>query len=71
MNSKAIKFKDTWAAPGSQLHQALVDGDINLATKIYHACERDLKKLEGREDKNRWAAEQASAFFGIPLKEIT
>jgi hypothetical protein len=70
MHKKSIQFKDTWAAPGSQLHQALVDGEINLATKIYHECENARKKLEGREDKNRWTAEQASAFFGIPLKEL-
>lgn len=69
MNRRSIQFKDTWAAPGSQLHQALTDGNKNLATKIYHECENNLAKLEGREKKDRWTDEQASAFFGLPLKE--
>ncbi|CAG9229378.1 hypothetical protein [Burkholderia vietnamiensis] len=45
MHIKAIKFKDTWAAPGSQLHAALEDKDLVLARKIYDQCEDDNKKL--------------------------
>ncbi|HDR9086275.1 TPA: hypothetical protein QDB10_002166 [Burkholderia vietnamiensis] len=45
MHIKAIKFKDTWAAPGSQLHAALEDKDLALARKIYDQCEEDNRKL--------------------------
>ncbi|MFW6855309.1 hypothetical protein ACODYM_28880 [Burkholderia gladioli] len=45
MHRNAIKFKDTWAAPGSQLHQALVDQNLKLAERIYRQCEDDNQKL--------------------------
>jgi hypothetical protein len=70
MNRRSIQFKDTWAAPGSQLHAALTDGNKKLALKIYHECDDAQKKLEGRENKDRWTDEQASAFYGlVPTKE--
>lgn len=47
MNRKSIKFKDTNAAPGSQLHAALLECDYIKAEKIYHQCERERKALEG------------------------
>lgn len=45
MHRNAIKFKDTWAAPGSQLHAALEDRDLALARKIYDQCEEDNRLL--------------------------
>ncbi|MGN8188572.1 hypothetical protein ACTJLD_21550 [Burkholderia sp. 22088] len=45
MHVKAIKFKDTWAAPGSQLHAALEGKDFELAREIYDRCEADNRKL--------------------------
>lgn len=45
MNSKSIKYRDTYAAPGSQLHQALTDGDQKKAAAIYEQCEKDQAKL--------------------------
>jgi hypothetical protein len=45
MNRRCIRYKDTWAAPGSQLHAALTDGNKKLAERIYLQCEEDAKKL--------------------------
>jgi hypothetical protein len=47
MNKRSIRYRDTWAAPGSQLHAALEDGNKPLAEKIYAEWERDRAKLEG------------------------
>jgi hypothetical protein len=49
INTKACKpFKDTWAAPGSQLHAALEDGDRKKAAAIYDECEKRLAQEQGR-----------------------
>ncbi|WVR18156.1 hypothetical protein JXVLWARM_CDS_0105 [Burkholderia phage Bm1] len=45
---RCIRIKDTWAAPGSDLHRALTDGDRKKAIEIYNQCERDRAKREGR-----------------------
>lgn len=45
MHRNAIRFKDTCAAPGSQLHAALEGKDFELARKIYDQCEADNRKL--------------------------
>ncbi|QRE00496.1 hypothetical protein [Burkholderia phage BCSR129] len=42
--ARCIRYKDTWAAPGSALHQALTDGNKKAAEKIYNECERRLAK---------------------------
>jgi hypothetical protein len=49
MNKRSIQYRDTWAAPGSQLHAALTDGNKRLADSIYTQCEKDRAKLEGRD----------------------
>ncbi|MEZ2310806.1 hypothetical protein AB6809_29600 [Paraburkholderia sp. RCC_158] len=49
MNNRSIRYKDTWAAPGSRLHAALEDGNKKLAEQIYQECERERAKLEGRD----------------------
>ena len=33
----AIPFRDTVAAPGSELHKALVENDLQKAIQIYNA----------------------------------
>lgn len=42
---KCIRYKDTWAAPGSALHAALTDGDEKKAKSIYDDCERVYNSL--------------------------
>jgi hypothetical protein len=42
------RFKDTWAAPGSQLYAALEDGDRKKAAAIYDECEKRLAQEQGR-----------------------
>jgi hypothetical protein len=51
MNKRSIRYKDTWAAPGSRLHAALEDGNKKLAEQIYQECERDRAKLEGARNQ--------------------
>jgi hypothetical protein len=64
MNSKSIKYRDTTAAPGSQLYQALEDGDQAKAKAIYEQCEQDLARLEGRCETCNKPWEQHD--FGVP-----
>lgn len=47
MNRRALPYRDTHAAPGSQLHAALEAGDKALAERIYQQCERERIALEG------------------------
>lgn len=46
--AKCKRFRDVYAAPGSQLFQALEDGDRKKAAAIYDECERLLAKEQGR-----------------------
>jgi hypothetical protein len=64
MNNKSIKYRDTYAAPGSQLYQALVDDDKAKAAAIYEQCEKDRARLEGRCTKCGKTWEQHD--FGVP-----
>ncbi len=43
MHRKAIRYKDTWAAPGSELFAALEAGDSKKAHTIYINCEARLR----------------------------
>lgn len=45
MHAKSKPYRDTWAAPGSQLHEALESGDTARAERIYQECEKDAKDL--------------------------
>lgn len=45
MHRNCIRYRDTWAAPGSQLHAALLDQDHERAASIYRQCEDDARKL--------------------------
>ena len=47
MNSRSIRYRDTWAAPGSQLFEALESGDRAKADQIYIKCEIDRRIAEG------------------------
>lgn len=47
-NEMCKRFKDTWAAPGSQLYAALEDGDRKKADAIYNECEKRLAQEQGR-----------------------
>lgn len=46
MHVKAKPYRDTWAALGSQLFEALEAGDAKKAAEIYEACEHDRVTLE-------------------------
>lgn len=45
MHVKAKPYRDTWAAPGSQLFEALEAGDAKKAAEIYEECEWEARKL--------------------------
>ena len=45
MHRNSIKFRDTGAAPGSKLHEALQNKDMKLAERIYQECERAAREL--------------------------
>jgi hypothetical protein len=47
MNKRSIKYRDTWAAPGSQLFEALESGDAARADRIYKECEIALRLSQG------------------------
>jgi hypothetical protein len=47
-HEKCKRFKDTWAAPGSQLYGALEDGDKRKAAEVYNECEKRLALEQGR-----------------------
>jgi len=42
---RPIPYKDTKAAPGSQLYAALEAGNKTLAERIYQQCEHDAREL--------------------------
>lgn len=46
-HAKCLQFRDTWAAPGSDLYAALEAGDQQKAKQIYDACEARLRKEQG------------------------
>ncbi len=45
MHRNSIKYKDVWAAPGSTLHKALTDKDMELAERVYRQCEKEAREL--------------------------
>ncbi len=63
MNHRSIRYRDTWAAPGSQLHAALEDGDTKRAEEIYRQCEKEAAELIA---KAHTAAVQMHAGLVIP-----
>lgn len=48
-HSVCLKYKDTWAAPNSDLYKALEEKNFELAEKLYQRGERVLKELEDRK----------------------
>lgn len=45
----AIPFRDTIAAPGSDLHKALMENDLQKAIKIYNATTERMLTLVQRK----------------------
>lgn len=66
MNSKSIKYRDTWAAPGSQLHAALEAGDRVLAEKLYQQGELDARNLLEQARYRNW--DSAKVWEGVNLR---
>jgi hypothetical protein len=64
MHRNCKTYRDVKVAPGSQLYQALEDGDKQKAEQIYQQCEKDLVELEGRCLKCKQPWEQHD--FGVP-----
>lgn len=54
MHRNCVRYKDTMAAPGSKLHEALTDGDTKRAEAIYQECERDARNLVEKERYRSW-----------------
>lgn len=46
-HKKCRRYRDTWAAPGSQLFEALEAGDRTRADRIYTICEMERSAREG------------------------
>jgi dihydrodipicolinate synthase/N-acetylneuraminate lyase len=50
INHKAcLPYKDTWAAPNSDLYRALDEKDFEKAKRIYERCEEICRRLERGE----------------------
>jgi hypothetical protein len=72
MNKRSIRYRDTWAAPGSQLHAALTEGNKKLAEKIYQDCEKERAKLEAKGAAVRVSFEPVDhAIDGTPIHDPT
>lgn len=48
MHRNCIKYKDVWAAPGSNLHAALTEKKAELAAKLYKECQEREATLNKR-----------------------
>jgi hypothetical protein len=48
VNKRCIKYKDVWAAPGSQLHEALLAGDMKVVERLYQEGLVAAKKIMDR-----------------------
>jgi hypothetical protein len=46
VHRNCIRYKDVWAAPGSTLHKALTDKDMDLAERTYQQCQKEANALE-------------------------
>ena len=57
-NRKLIPYKDTFAAPGSELYKALQDKNEKKAAQIYNECEKVFQKYYKKKvTKNEWREE--------------
>lgn len=54
MNARCIKYRDTWAAPGSQLFEVLDAGDTVRADSIYMECESEYLRYNKCASHNRF-----------------
>lgn len=46
---KGIPYRDTYAAKGSDLYNALMEGNLKLANQIYNATTERMKALTAKE----------------------
>jgi hypothetical protein len=53
MHRKSLPYKDTWAAPGSQLYLALENNNMGLAKAIYEQCEAEARDLVTRYEPSQ------------------
>lgn len=51
MKSEPVKYKDTLAVPGSELHRLLTEGKTKAAEASYQATEQRHRKLMGLSDE--------------------
>lgn len=58
MNARCIKYRDTYAAPGSELFAALDAGNKAKAESIYQACEARLRLEQGIRWEFNWAVKR-------------
>lgn len=61
MNARCIRYRDTWAAPSSQLFEALEAGDVVRANRIYTECEIALYRSYGLPDHHIFKCEPGCA----------
>ena len=52
MNKNCKRYRDTWAAPGSQLFEALEVGNPAKADQIYIECEVQRRIAEGERPES-------------------
>lgn len=50
MNPKCKPYRDVYAAPGSELFQALVDGDHKKAARVYEEAKKREKALTTNQE---------------------
>lgn len=53
-----LKYRDTLAAKGSQLYQAIQSGDKKLMERIYKETTANYAKLHSKEDRD-WFLEHS------------
>lgn len=66
MNRNSIRYRDTWAAPGSALYSALEASDTKLAERIYQQCEREARELLERSQTQPTTMKQKLTFQTVP-----
>lgn len=59
---KPIPYKDTLAAPGSELHEAILNGDHQLAEKLYRESMAEFHKHVCPDCGRAWVDHD----FGVP-----
>jgi hypothetical protein len=63
MSKKTIKYKDTVAAQGSALYEALESNNHQLAEKIYQECEKEYRKYWPKKAARKFSEEEYKALL--------